>query len=71
MLNQHAYEGQYKPLVKLLMTENDPFIVSLLISGKYISAYMKDFRLEMENAGWDWERMHVELVGSGDQVAAG
>ena len=70
LLNQHAYEGQYKPLVKLLMTENDPFIVSLLISGKYISAYMKDFRLEMEDAGWDWDKMHAELVGSSDLAAS-
>jgi type II secretory pathway pseudopilin PulG len=69
LLNQHVYEGQYKPLVKLLMTENEPFIASVLSPGKYISAYMKDFRLEMEKEGWDWDQMHNELASSGDPVA--
>jgi HEPN domain-containing protein len=69
LLNQHAYEGQYKLLVKLLMTENDPFIASLLPSGKYVSACMKDFRLQMEKEGWNWDKMHNELASAVDHVA--
>jgi hypothetical protein len=64
LLNRHAYEGQYKPLVKLLMTEHAPFVASLLSSGKYISVYMQAFYQELINEGWDWDKMHAELVGS-------
>jgi hypothetical protein len=51
LLNRHAYEGQYKPLVKLLMTEHAPLVASLLSSGKYISAYIKDFYQDVASEG--------------------
>jgi len=65
LVNRHAYEGQYKPLIKLLLTEHAPLIADLLHSGKYISAYMKEFYQELEREGWNWAKMHAELARSG------
>jgi hypothetical protein len=52
------------------MTEHAPFVASLLSSGKYISAYMKAFHQELASEGWDWAKMHAELVGSGVEGSA-
>lgn len=63
-LDRGAYEGRFKPLVKLLLTENYPLISGMLASGKYISSYIKEFVRELEeNEHWDWAKMHQDLVG--------
>lgn len=66
LLDKGLFEAEYKPLVKLLLTENDPLVASLLPQAKYISSYIKAFRLELEKEGWDWSKMHRELIGQGN-----
>ena len=62
-MDRGAYEGRFKPLVKLLLTENYPLISGMLASGKYISAYIKEFVRELEEVEhWDWAKMHEELA---------
>jgi hypothetical protein len=62
-LPRDAYEGQYEPLVKLLLTEHYPILRELLeAGGEYISLYVKELRRELGQAGWDWESRHAALI---------
>ena len=63
LLDRKAYENHYKPLVKLLLTEHYPFISSI-ITGPYLSSFIKDFVKELEKEGWDWSKRHRTLIGS-------
>ncbi len=63
LLDHHAFEGHYKPLIKLILTEHNPFIASMLPEGKYLSSYIKEFRTQLEKEGWDWIDMHNALAG--------
>jgi hypothetical protein len=66
LLDSRLFEAEYKPLVKLLLTENDPLVAGLLPQAKYISTYIKEFHQELEKEGWDWSKMHRELIGQGN-----
>ena len=66
LLDRDAYEGQYKPLIKLVLTEHDPFIRTMLPEGKYVSSYIKEFRVHLESEGWDWKTMHLALANEVD-----
>ncbi len=62
LLDRHAYEGHYEPLVKLILTEHHPFFVSLLPASPYISSYIKNFIADQERKGWSWGDRHLALV---------
>jgi type II secretory pathway pseudopilin PulG len=64
LLDKDVYEAQYKPLIKLQLTEHDPLISGLLKSNKYVSHYIKEFRDEAEQEGWNWAEMRAQLTGS-------
>jgi hypothetical protein len=65
LLTQDAYQGQYEPLVKLLLTEHHPILRDLLErGGKFISAPIKALWHELESAGWNWEIEHAALTDS-------
>jgi hypothetical protein len=66
LLDNRLFEAEYKSLVKLLLTENNTLISSLLPQAKYISSYIIEFRQELEKEGWDWSEMHQELIGQGN-----
>jgi len=66
LLDKRLFEAEYKPLVKLLLTENHPLVVALLPQAKYISLFIKEFHQELETEGWDWAAMHRELIGQGN-----
>jgi len=66
LLDRELFEAEYKPLVKLLLTENYPLIARLLPKAKYISTYILDFYQVLEIEGWDWQKMHRELIGQGN-----
>ncbi len=62
-LDRGAYQGRFKPLVKLLLTENYPLVSGMLASGKYISHYVKEIVSEwQETENWDWTKMHEDLA---------
>ena len=63
LLDRHAYDRQYKSLVKLLLTEHHPYIRSVF-HGKYLSPQIIDFVRAMEKEGWDWSAMHAALPGA-------
>jgi hypothetical protein len=60
LLDQQAYDQQYKLLVKLLLTEHYPYIRSVF-HGKYLSPQIVEFVSRMEKKGWDWAAMHAAL----------
>jgi hypothetical protein len=66
LLDQHAYDRQYKLLVKLLLTEHYPYIQSVF-HGKYLSPQIIEFVHRMEKEGWDWSAMHAALPGAAEQ----
>jgi hypothetical protein len=50
-------------LVKLLLTENYPLVSGMVASGKYISAYVREFVQELqETEQWNLPEMHEALV---------
>ncbi len=61
-LGKSSYENYHKPLVKLLLTEHNLIIEDLLKDGKYISPYIKQFRKDLENEGWNWHEQHEALT---------
>jgi hypothetical protein len=63
LLDRHAYEGHYKPLVKLLVTENYPYFLSIL-DAPYLSAFIRDFINDLKSEGWDFAGKHKRLVGA-------
>jgi hypothetical protein len=63
LLDHHAYEGHYKPLVKLLVTENYPYFQSIL-DYPYLSSFIKEFIHDLKNEGWDFSEKHKKLIGS-------
>ncbi len=50
----------------VFLTENYPLIARLLPQAKYISTYILDFYQVLEIEGWDWQKMHRELIGQGN-----
>lgn len=70
LLDRYAYEGHYRPLLKLLLTEHYPYVTSV-VPGKYVSSFISDFVRELEKEGWDWAKMHDMLPGlpTEDQVS--
>jgi hypothetical protein len=63
LLDRHAYEGHYKPLVKLLVTEHYLYFLSIL-QGPYLSSFIKDFIFELKEEGWDLAEKHGRLIGT-------
>ncbi len=61
-LDRLAYEGHYEPLLRLILTENYPFISSSL-SGSYMSELMREYLHSVETAGWNWIEKRKSLVG--------
>jgi hypothetical protein len=68
LLDKHAYEGHYKPLVKLLVTENYPYFLSIL-DFPYLSSLIKEFIHELKNEGWDFSEKHRKLIGASSKTA--
>jgi hypothetical protein len=67
LLDRHAYEGHYKPLVKLLVTENYPYFLSVL-DYPYLSSFIKEFIRDLKGEGWDFTEKHKKLMGAVSQT---
>jgi hypothetical protein len=67
LLDQHAYEGHYKPLVKLLVTENYPYFLSIM-DYPYLSSFIKEFMSDLKSEGWDFTEKHKRLMGAVSQT---
>ena len=67
LLDRHAYEGHYKPLVKLLVTEHYLYFLSIL-QGPYLSSFIKEFILELKEEGWDLAEKNRKLIGTVSQI---
>jgi hypothetical protein len=63
LLDRHAYEGHYKPLVKLLVTEHYLYFLSIL-QGPYLSSFIKELIFELKEEGWDLAEKHRKLIGT-------
>lgn len=63
LLDQQAYEGHYKLLVKLLVTENYPYFLSIL-DAPYLSLFIVEFIGDLKSEGWDFSEKHKKLIGS-------
>lgn len=66
LLPETNYDNHYKPLIKLLLTENYPFFHDCLREGDYISSYLKKFHQTMTSEGWDWYKQHQVLTQGTD-----
>jgi len=66
LLDRQAYEGHYEPLVKLLVTENYPYFLSIL-DYPYLSSFIKDFIRDLKSEGWDFAEKHKKLIGAVSQ----
>ncbi len=62
LLDNLAYTQHYKPLVTLLITEHYPYF-SDVISGPYVSSFIKDFMQDLEKDGWNWIERRKALIG--------
>jgi hypothetical protein len=60
-LDKYAYENHYKHLIRLLLTEHYPFILTVK-DGPYLSPLIKKFVSESEREGWDWQSRRRVLV---------
>jgi hypothetical protein len=67
LLDQHAYEGHYKPLVKMLVTENYPYFLSVS-DYPYLSLFIKEFIRDLKSEGWDFTEKHKRLIGAVSQI---
>jgi hypothetical protein len=63
LLDRHAYDGHYKPLVKLLVTEHYPYFLSVS-EGPYLSVFIREFIDELKGEGWDFAGKQMKLVGT-------
>jgi hypothetical protein len=66
LLDQPAYEGHYKPLAKLLVTEHYLYFLSILQSP-YLSSFIKEFIQALKTEGWDLAEKHKKLLGTASQ----
>jgi hypothetical protein len=66
LLDRLAYEGHYKPLVKLLVTEHYLYFLSIL-SSPYLSSFIKEFIQALKAEGWDLAEKHKKLLGTASQ----
>jgi hypothetical protein len=67
LLDRSSYERHYQPLIKLLLTENEPFVSSALPESDYISSYIREFRQEQQAKGWNWHERHLRLAQSNSE----
>ena len=67
LLDRHAYEGHYKPLVKLLLAEDYPYFLSVL-QGPYLSSFINEFIHDLKGEGWDLAEKHKKLIGTVSQI---
>jgi hypothetical protein len=67
LLDRHAYEGHYEPLVKLLVTENYPYFSSIM-DYPYLSSFIKEFMSDLKNEDWDFTEKHNRLIGAVSQT---
>jgi hypothetical protein len=67
LLDHHAYEGHYKPLVKLLVTENYPYFQSVF-DYPYLSSFIKEFIRDLKGEGWAFTEKHKKLMGAVSQT---
>jgi hypothetical protein len=63
LLDRQAYEGHYKSLVKLLVTEHYLYFLDILESP-YLSSFIKEFIHHTQNEGWDFIVRHAKLTGT-------
>ena len=63
LLDQCAFEGHYKPLVKLFVTENYPYFLSIS-DAPYLSSFIREFIRDLSSEGWDFSEKHKELIGA-------
>jgi len=57
-MEKDDYLNQHEPLMKLLLTEHNPLIESLVIEKEFISKYIQDFRKDLEEKGWNWKERY-------------
>ena len=60
-LDKRVYRGQFMPLIRMLLTENYPFVASI-VPYPHISSFVKDFVREQQEQGWNWEEKHRILL---------
>ena len=61
-MNRASFTHHHGSLIKLIMTEHNPIIEDLLKEGKFVSRYVKEFRVKLTAAGWDWREEHRKLA---------
>ena len=66
-VSRRVYEGHYRPLVRLFLTENYPQVRSAL-PGPYLSTFVRDELRAARDEGWDWALQHQRLCGEAAPV---
>ena len=56
-----VFERHYRPLVRLFLAENYPY-VSTALSGPYLSSYVRGEMEKATEGGWDWDVQHREIA---------
>jgi len=62
VLDDIAYKRHYEPLVRLILTEHYPFVLSAL-NGSYLSSLIREYILLVERNGWNWLAKRNSLIG--------
>ena len=62
LLRQVTYRKHYRSLVRLILTEHYPYLMSAN-QEKYLSQYIGEFLKKEAAEGWDWAEMHRVLPG--------
>lgn len=62
LLDKIAYQEHYRPLMRLLLTEHQPIMTTMLRSN-YLSRFVRDFWVAEASSGWDWAKQHRLLHG--------
>ena len=62
LMTEAVFERHYRPLVRLFLTENYPF-VQFASDGSYLSALVRaELVAATAELGWQWELQHLRLA---------
>jgi len=65
-LDKSIYRGQFMPLIRMLLTENYPFVASI-VPYPHVSSLVKSFVQEQQEQGWNWQEKHRTLLCQPDK----
>lgn len=62
LYDQEAFEDHFKRLVRLVLTENEPFVSELINQKGFVPRSVLEFFRAEKEAGWNWKEEHKRMV---------